>query len=388
MVVSPFLSEEILKEASNRGEGHVLFSEAESLKRISPETLSRFDDIFIFNDASINIPVDEGALDDDKVRATEVIQLDQARLHAKLFIFEQGWDAQWWIGSANATWPALNGKNVEFLVGLKGRKSRVGIDKVLGDEEDILSLRALLAPYEPDRVEKSKPDQVEVERLIESIREYLVALSFRLSANQDEDDAYALQLSSKEKGNDPPEGNYSIRAWPLTIRERKAQIIDITDINSKWNFPNLNILQLTSFIAFHIEAKVGRTKTHIRFVMNLPVTGFPSHRDDYVISAILSDKTQFLRYLRFLLAEELGWMPVGGKGGLSFWGEGGRRVEGFDEQIPLLEDLARAFSRSPEKIDQVTELIDRLYATKEGRKVLPDGFDSLWQAIREARGVG
>ncbi len=388
MVVSPFLSDEILKEVTNRGDGHVLFSEAESLKRISPETLSRFDDIFIFNDASINIPVDDGALDEDKTRMDDTFHGDQARLHAKLFIFEQGWDAQWWIGSANATWPALSGSNVEFLVGLKGRKSKVGIDKVLGGEEDKLSLRALLAPYEPDRVEKSKPDQVEVERLIESIREYLVALRFRLSAKQDEDDNYGLQLTSNERSNDSPEGNYSIRAWPLTIRERKAQIIDITESGSKWIFPNLNILQLTSFIAFQVEAKVGRSKTHIRFVMNLPVTGFPSHRDDYVISAILSDKTQFLRYLRFLLADELGWMPVAGKGGVAYWGKGGSRVEGFDEQIPLLEDLARAFSRSPEKIDQVTELIDRLCATKEGRKVLPDGFDSLWQAIREAREVG
>jgi len=385
MVVSPFLSEEILKEATHGGDDHILFSEAESLKRISPETLSRFDDIFIFNDASINIPVDDAALDDDKLRVAGGLQGDQARLHAKLFIFEEGWDAKWWVGSANATWPALNGHNVEFLVGLKGRKSQVGIDKVLGDEGDKLSLRTMLAQYEPDRIEKTKPDEAAVRRLLESIRKNIVSRQFHLLAEADEEGEYELHLRSKKNTNAPPEGDYSIRSWPVTIRERRAQSIDLDKNQSEIIFGDLNLLQLTSFIAFHIEAKVGRSKQPIRFVMNLPVSGFPRQRDDHIISAILSDTTQFLRYLRFLLAEELGWLEVGGKRGGSFWGKDGRWVEGYDDQIPLLEDLVRAFSRSPEKIDQVTEIVDRLSATQEGRKVLPEGFEQLWQAIREAR---
>ena len=385
MVVSPFLSEEILKEATHGGDDHILFSEAESLKRISPETLSRFDDIFIFNDASINIPVDDAALDDDKLRVAGGFQGDQARLHAKLFIFEEGWDAKWWVGSANATWPALNGNNVEFLVGLKGRKSQVGIDKVLGDEGDKLSLRTMLAQYEPDQVEKTKPDEAAVRRLLESIRKNIVSRQFHLLAKADEEGEYELHLRSKENTNAPPEGDYFIRSWPVTIRERRAQSIDLDKNQSEIIFSDLNLLQLTSFIAFHIEAKVGRSKQPIRFVMNLPVSGFPRQRDDHIISAILSDTTQFLRYLRFILAEELGWLEVGGKRGGSFWGKDGRWVEGYDDQIPLLEDLVRAFSRSPEKIDQVTEIVDRLSATQEGRKVLPEGFEQLWQAIREAR---
>lgn len=54
MIVSPFLSESVLQEASDRGSDHVLFSEAESLKRIVPETLERYSNIYIFNDATIN----------------------------------------------------------------------------------------------------------------------------------------------------------------------------------------------------------------------------------------------------------------------------------------------------------------------------------------------
>lgn len=44
------------------------------------------------------------------------------------------------------------------------------------------------------------------------------------------------------------------------------------------------------------------------------------------------------------------------------------------------------FSRSPGKIDQVTELVERLRATQEGREILPEGLEALWDAIQEASG--
>jgi len=385
MVVSPFLSEQILKEATNKGEDHVLFSEAESLMGIPPETLQRFSDIYIFNDAGINIPVDDTTFDQSQKEVDQTMMGDPARLHAKLFIFEQGWDARWWLGSANATWPALSSSNVEFMVGLKGRKSRVGIEKVLGEEDDKFSLRAMLAEYEVGKIKKPKPDVVAVEKLIEEVRKYLVDLQFHMVVKSGEGDDYELILESKNITGHPPEGLFSIRAWPITVRERRGEDLDLGSFSKGLRFTKLSLLQLTSFMGFQLEAKVGRSKQKVRFIMNLPVTGFPRQRDDFIFSAILSDKTQFLRYLRFLLAEELGWLPVGGTQMGGFWEGELRLVEGIGAGIPLLEDLARAFSRSPEKIDQVTELVDRLCATPKGRKVLPEGFEVLWKVIKDAR---
>ncbi len=385
MVVSPFLSDDVLIEASTKGKGHVLFSEAESLKRIPPETLSRFSDIYIFNDVSINMPLNDEAIQVDNIETSGDMVGDPARLHAKLFIFEEGWDAQWWIGSTNATWPALSGSNVEFMVGLKGRKSQVGIDKLLGEENDKLSLRAMLADYEPDDQAKTNPEAEAAERLLEEIRTYLIALNLRLSITSGEGDNYDMLLDSGEKKGVLPEGDITIRAWPVTIREQRGQTFSAEIKRPRLTFSDLSVLQLTSFVAFEIEGKVGRTKRAIRFVMNLPVRGFPHHRDDYVISAILSDKKRFLQYLHYLLVEELGWLPGIDDKSSGAWGEGGRWAEGVDDQIPLLEDIIRAFSRSPDKIDQVTEIVERLCATPEGQKVLPEGFEALWDTIRVAR---
>jgi hypothetical protein len=53
--------------------------------------------------------------------------------------------------------------------------------------------------------------------------------------------------------------------------------------------------------------------------------------------------------------------------------------------LPLVEWLVRAVSRSPERIDHLARLIASLRATEEGRDLLPDGFDEVWDAIWSAR---
>ena len=73
---------------------------------------------------------------------------------------------------------------------------------------------------------------------------------------------------------------------------------------------HLGTPKLTTFIAVEIEARIRRAEATALFVLNLPISGLPTQRDDHLLTAILTDQTQFLRYLRFPLAEELGW-PVG-----------------------------------------------------------------------------
>jgi hypothetical protein len=50
--------------------------------------------------------------------------------------------------------------------------------------------------------------------------------------------------------------------------------------------------------------------------------------------------------------------------------------------MPLFEELVRAYSRNPEKIERISELISDLSKTEEGRKILPNDFLRLWTAFR------
>ena len=55
------------------------------------------------------------------------------------------------------------------------------------------------------------------------------------------------------------------------------------------------------------------------------------------------------------------------------------------ESAGLLESLLNALARSPKSIDDAARLVERLGSTEEGKAVLPEGWDSLWSAVLEAR---
>jgi hypothetical protein len=51
----------------------------------------------------------------------------------------------------------------------------------------------------------------------------------------------------------------------------------------------------------------------------------------------------------------------------------------------LMEELVRAYSRNPDKLDRVAQMVEELKRTEDGRKVLPEGFEQIWQVIWETR---
>ena len=51
----------------------------------------------------------------------------------------------------------------------------------------------------------------------------------------------------------------------------------------------------------------------------------------------------------------------------------------------LLEAMLRALSRNSESLDQVDNLICDLRQSPEGRALLPEGLDEIWEPIRTVR---
>ena len=60
-----------------------------------------------------------------------------------------------------------------------------------------------------------------------------------------------------------------------------------------------------------------------------------------------------------------------------------QQVSAFDD-MPLLEELVRAFSREPKRLRKVQRLIDDIAEDGEADEILPAGFLSLWQVFTEA----
>ena len=144
---------------------------------------------------------------------------------------------------------------------------------------------------------------------------------------------------------------------------------------------------MTAFIGFEVKAQVGKVKHTARFVFLLPISDLPQERDGAILSTILSDRTQFLRYLRLILMDDNEIANAG------LWTADAKRtsksISGWEDlEMPLLEELVHALSRSNEtggKIDRIAELVERLICTQNGRTIIPPEFTALWQIILEAR---
>ena len=385
LAVSPFLSSGVLQQLTEQSHGHVLLSQDASLAEMKREALDRFSEVWVLDEMALQEP------EEDPREAGEGEMpggSEPTGLHAKLYVFDAGWNAHWLIGSANATNAAFRGQNVEFLVGLTGKKGRVGIDRVLGDEEEGSGLRSLLRPYLPgDHDVTVNPEVLAAESLADAVRTVLLSACLQGTVSAGKTDRFELTLRPKWSGTEDAEGDYDLRVWPVTMRFDRALDARPLHAGGQVVFEGLSLLVLTTFFAFHIKARVGNASHTLRFVLNLPVVGFPEGRDDRVLAALIEDRATFLRFLRMILAEERGLIleafsrrpPVGripGPDGVS---------EGLD--LPLLEELVRALSRSPEKIDRIARVVEALERTPEGKDVLPEGFDAIWSALVEAREV-
>jgi hypothetical protein len=383
MVISPFLSDQLLQDMTEQGGGHVLVSRADSIAALSPETLACFEAIYVLDEAG-TAEADPDAAENAGEETAGVIP-EPSGLHAKLFVTESGWDATWLIGSANATDAAFGNKNVEFMVKLRGRKSKAGINKVLGGEDEEDALLALLCPYRPAEQVALDEGRKRAETLADDVRNWLVALGMRLKVVQQAPDRFDMVLHHGHSDQDVPQGRYTVTCWPVTLRPEQHRVaFESRSSRAALAFPNLSMLALTPFIAFEITAEVNRHRHALRFVLSLPISGVPESRIDHLYSAIISDRTQFIRYLLMMLGGEEGdpfqWADwIGEKSGCA-WKAGANGAE-----VPLLEALVRALSRSPETIDRIAELVERLQRTTQGQQVLPEEFGTLWEAIIQAR---
>jgi len=121
LIVSPFLSDSWLRTGVRESfpRGTTLVSRGDSLDALQDGTYQALVEsgakLFSISEMAETAEGDEEH-GRDSVPMTERL----SGLHAKLYAVEEGWSGvQLWTGSANATGTAFDGRNVEFMVGLR-----------------------------------------------------------------------------------------------------------------------------------------------------------------------------------------------------------------------------------------------------------------------------
>lgn len=367
-VISPFCDNEALHQiAGSSVLPDVLLSRPETFDNINPETRARFKKCFVLNEAAETEDGEDIDLSDSR---------DTFGLHAKVYIVEEGWNTHIALGSANATNAALLGaKNIEVLAILTGRRSVVGgIESLTSSDGFGEVLVEYTAPDHP--VEEDLQRQAAMDAL-EKARDALVESSLQLQCNR-VPNVEQWQLSLR--GNLPRmEGIAAVLCWPITVDVSRAVSYSPEDPPTIVVLGDFGPASITGLIAVELQAAAKNLK--LRFVLNLFVNGLPEERIAAILQTVVRNKDGFLRYLLLLLGDQQ--VPVGDAPD----GEGldaGSWTSGSSSIVPLLEELVRAYSRHPEKLEDVSRVVKRLISGKEKHAIVPEAFMEIWQVFEKA----
>lgn len=377
--VSPFLTVPMVARLAARGQRHILVSRPESLDLVGSNVLEPFAEVLTLS--SVALADAESAHDappDEALAESTTTELQG--LHAKTYIADAGGEARVWTGSANATDAAFGG-NVEFVVELSGPKRSFGIDATLAQQPGQPSFRSILEEYAPTNEEPRELTVGEVlERDLDRFRRWIGSHRFSAEVQAVDDDLYRVRLSGTAARGTPHESAVTgVRCRPLTTRSdhgvnRAGDSLDVT-------FPGLSFEALTSFFVLTVTAERDSERRELQFVVNADLIGAPEDRRQRILASLLKNREELLRFLLMLLS------GMGESGPLAEAAlRGGRWAWAWSSSsTALFEPMVRALARDPSKIDEIGSIMEELAKTPDGRSILPDGWEQVWEPIKSAR---
>ena len=368
-VISPFCSDQVLRTLVKQSKvADALISRPESLSALKKETLALFTHCLHLDEAA---ETEDGEEDDTAEHPLST------GLHAKVYLFETRYYSDYThviMGSANATNAALNAaKNIEILVGLVGKKSKVGgIDELLGAD----SLGEYLVDFDTSKEMVIDAVRKEAEDCLERARTRLSEVAFAIECTPGSNEGlWALRLTGEIPSLD---GIVSASAWPITVTRNFSVNIVGNDSHDQIKLGDFSASSVTGLIAF--ELKTHHTDVAARFVLNLPVTGVPEERDSAILQTVIRNQDGFIRYLLLLLGDDTasGLDPSSGAG----WSKWLAQLAA-GEDIPLLEELTRTYNRNPERLSEISGLVRDLSQGNQNA-IVPEDFLNLWLVFESA----
>ncbi|MCZ0951209.1 MAG: phospholipase D family protein, partial [Rhodospirillaceae bacterium] len=397
LVISPYLGGSVVKKLVGENGLEVLISRPESFEKvISGSGLDALPKSCYVLSPGAELDAHEAEEDDaQKPHGSPPSheQIDLAGLHAKLFLFENGREVRLFTGSANAT-DAAFGFNVEVLVELSGKQKECGIASLLGSEDhpQLETLRSLLQEYTPPAGTLPDDDPAnELEKKAERMARVFGAASFIATVHEvDAAQRWDIALSG-ELPSIPH--NTAVTVWPATLSPETAQGIGTRPglegepggaAHRIATFNGMSFEALTGFFAIEVSLREGPHTARQRFVVTAELVGAPENRKERLLRALLKDRRRVLRLLLLILMDEgadvSAFVQAAHRDDTRFE----RSFSGWHETA-LLEALLRSLSRNPGRIDEAARLIADLGKTPEGKELMPDGLNEIWEPVWAAR---
>ena len=365
LCLSPFLSASSLDKARSLAPDVTVVSRDDQLEKLSDAALAGWSCRVLTEAATTDESAEDSTSDDQAARVPPM------SLHAKALVVEDRMNhVIWWVGSANLTDAAWEGRNVELMVELHGTMKHVGIDR-------LSEFLGLCAPWERGGTAPAAAEHERALERAEAVRDAIVRSEFRLEARS-VGDAWNVVLHHAL----PHPDDAHVRVWPVSLPEAHAA----RPLLGEPTWTAIATVSLTAILAFEVTTSVDDATAVVRFALKVPTRGFPEDRDAHVVRHVVDSKEGFFRYLRLLLAEGEG--PLGVPG-LDVAGLGGDIASSGDARTlfgdMVLEDLVRTLSRDPKRLEAVERVVRDLGSTPEGSALVPREFSDLWELIRTVR---
>ena len=306
-----------------------------------------------------------------------------AGLHAKVYVIDDGWKARVGIGSANSTEAALGDppRNVEFMVELVGSKSKFGIDALLAPPGQVGAgtFRSLIEEFDPEEAGTVAEDEdaIRLDYLLDDAAETIARADLTGAVVDSDTGGYTLRLALGEPPGLPAEIG-TVVCWPATLAAAHQQPLE-----DGVGFTDLSMDELSAFLAIEVQATIDGKSKAKRFARTIRLSGLPEDRLPRLIANMLRNRERFMQLLWLLLSpdQDLSFGELNellsNEGSGTDWGVA----------LPgLLERMLETLGSDPGKLDAVASLLKDLRQTQEGRELIGDNFDKVWEVLWTVRG--
>jgi len=347
MVISPFLSKSVIEGFEKKrlvNPDCTLITRKSELSKLNAELLKSFDTYTIKDDVV-----------DGEERISETGDFKTQDIHAKVYLRTKWSNSELYVGSANASYNAFFGGNVECMLALWGKQRYLNVDKL---KQDLFGSDEKANPFEkvePKEYTATSEDAV-LMMLESAVRDFC---ALRKSAVVIGKEHFNVVVTMQ-----PFQSEAEMTLSPLMKANHQP-------LSESMNFTGLGLRDISEW--YVITAK-NRDKEVSR-MLKIQTTGIPDNRDSAVFSEVVRDKNAFLTYIAFLLSDDylaafLENMKKG-KGDFCFLNMN------FDAPI-LYERMLKAAANDKDSLREIREII-----SLTNDNIIPQDFLKLYEQFEK-----
>ena len=288
VVVSPFISASVIRELNDDSKSisdtkRTLITRRTEISKLSSSNAGNFQ-IYVMKD---RVVIGESSLSEEGTASVDE-DITKQDIHAKIYFRNKNKNVDLYLGSMNATDPAINA-NVELMLQLHTRENKLSGDAFLNE----LMCENRNSDHNPFELVKPIATTETVKKTTEDYVNTTIKKACRLNMNAvvfPVEGKYAIKLSVD---------NYAPLNCDAKIRPLRAENAYLP-LNSEIVFTDLELLDLSEFYVL----SVSLNECTLQRVIMIPTKGILVERDAEIVKSVVKYRRDFIEYIAFILGDD------------------------------------------------------------------------------------